>query len=143
MWEIPDQAELQQRIGERLLGPLEDASSLARRYREVDEFHAYVGERARLVIPVLALIGVTAAACGLAPVAVLVGTSAASALGGLLLAPVMLLGSLFVLALVFFSWLEERSLARSRQPSAFSRQESRIAPWLRTTPFGFPVVPEV
>ena len=113
MWEIPDQAELQQRIGERLLGPLEDASSLARRYREVDEFHAYVGERARLVIPVLALIGVTAAACGLAPVAVLVGTSAASALGGLLLAPVMLLGSLFVLALVFFSWLEERSLART------------------------------
>ncbi|HXZ86857.1 MAG TPA: hypothetical protein VEI82_15350, partial [Myxococcota bacterium] len=43
---------------------------------------------------------------------------------GLLLAPVVLIGSLFVLGLVFFSWLEERSLVRTlgrrraREPKA-------------------------
>jgi len=113
MASIPNQAELQRQAGRHLLGPLEDALSLARRYRDVDAFHDYVGERGRLVLPVLALILVTAVACGLAPVMALVGTSALSALVGLLLAPLMLIGCPFVLGLVFFAWLEERSLARS------------------------------
>lgn len=129
MWEIPDQAQLQERLGEQLLGPLEDALSLARRYREVDAFHDYVAARARLVIPVLALIGVTALACGLAPIMALVGTSAVSALAGMLLTPVMLLGCPFVLGLLFFSWLEERSLARTlRRRTA---RESRAKRWIR------------
>lgn len=113
MRDILDQAELQRRAGQHFLGPLEDAIALARRYRDVDAFHDYIGERGRLVMPVLALILVTAVACGLAPVMALVGTSALSALVGLVLAPLMLIGSPFVLGLVFFSWLEERSLARS------------------------------
>lgn len=121
---IPDQAEVQRRLGQQILGPLDDAVALARRYRDVDAFHDYVGRRARLVIPAVALIGVTAVACGLSPVIALVGTRPISALAGLLLAPVALVGSLFVLGLVFFSWLEERSLARtlghrtSREPKA-------------------------
>lgn len=121
---IPDQAEVQRRLGQQILGPLDDAVGLARRYRDVDAFHDYVGRRARLVIPAVALIGVTAVACGLSPVIALVGTRPISALAGLLLAPVALVGSLFVLGLVFFSWLEERSLARtlghrtSREPKA-------------------------
>ena len=104
---------MQRQAGQYLLGPLEDAVALARRYRDVDAFHDYISERGRLVLPVLALIGVTAIACGLAPVMALVGTSSLSALAGLVLAPLMLIGSPFVLGLVFFSWLEERSLARS------------------------------
>jgi len=108
----PRQA-VQEQLGRQLLGPLDDAVALARRYREVDAFRNYVGDRARLVIPALVLIGIVAVACGLAPVMALVGTRPIAALGGLLLAPVMLLGSLFVLALMFFSWLEERALARS------------------------------
>ncbi|MGA7984683.1 MAG: hypothetical protein WCA01_05835 [Burkholderiales bacterium] len=129
MWEIPDQAQLQERVGQQLLGPLEDANSLARRYREVDAFHDYVTGRAGLVLPVLALIGVTALACGLAPIMALVGTSAVSALAGMLLTPVMLIGSLFVLGLVFFSWLEERSLARTlRRRTA---REPRAMRWMR------------
>ena len=113
MASIPNQAELQRQAGLHLLGPLEDAIALARRYRDVDAFHDYISDRARLVLPVLALILVTAIACGLAPVMALVGTSALSALAGLVLAPLMLIGSPFVLGLVFFSWLEERSLAHS------------------------------
>lgn len=110
---IPNQVDIQRQAGLHLLGPLEDAIALARRYRDVDAFHDYIGERARLVLPVLALILVVAVACGLAPVMALVGASAFSALAGLVLAPVILIGCPFVLGLVFFSWLEERSLARS------------------------------
>ena len=113
MASIPNQLPLQRQAGQHLLGPFEDAMSLLRRYREVEAFQDYIGRRARLVIPVLVLIGITAVACGLVPVVALVGTSAGSALAGLLLAPAMLLGSLFALGLMFFSWLEERSLARA------------------------------
>ncbi len=150
MWEIPDQAELQRRVGQRLLGPLEDALALARRYREVDSFHDYVVRRALLVIPVLALIGVTALACGLAPVMALLLASPLLALAGLLLAPVMLLGSLLVLGPLFFSWLEERSLARTlghrtaREPKAVRWMRKKLGadlgrlprvPWLLAAVF--------
>lgn len=126
-----DQAKLQQHLGQQLLGPLEDALALARRYREVDAFHEYVGTRRRLVIPALVLIAVIAVACGLAPVMALVSTRPIAALAGLLLAPVMLAGSGFVLALVFFSWLEERSLARSLGHRSGPR-ETKSARWIRT-----------
>ena len=124
MWEIPDKKDLQRSVGRQLLGPLEDATALAGRYREVDAFRYYIGRRVHLVIPALLLIAVTAIACGMAPVMALVGVRAVSALAGLLLAPVVLIGSLFVLGLVFFSWLEERSLVRTlgrrraREPKA-------------------------
>jgi len=57
MASMPNQLELQRRAGQHLLGPLEDAMSLARRYREVDAFQDYIAQRTRLVIPALALIG--------------------------------------------------------------------------------------
>jgi hypothetical protein len=126
---IPRQEEMQRQLGQQLLGPIDTAVGLARRYRDVDAFHDYVVGRARLVIPVVVLIGVVAVACGLAPVMALVGTRPIAALGGLLLAPLMLLGSLFVLALVFFSWLEERALARSLGHR--TAREPRWARWIR------------
>lgn len=109
----PSQGSVQQKLGQLFLGPLDDAVGLARRYRDVDAFRDYVGSRLRLVAPAGLLIVVTAIACGLTPVMLLLGTQPAAALAGLLLAPVVLVGSLFVLVLVFFSWLEERALARS------------------------------
>ena len=129
MWAILDTAELQRRVGQQLLGPLEDAMALASRYRDVDAFRDYIGQRAHLVIPALVLIGVTAFACGLAPVMALVGVRVVSALAGLLLAPVMLIGSLFVLGLVFFSWLEERSLVRSL--GRRTARERKAMRWIR------------
>ena len=129
MWAILDTAELRRLVGQQLLGPLEDAMSLARRYREVDAFQNYIGERAHLVIPALVLIGVTAFACGLAPVMALVGVRVVSALAGLLLAPVMLIGSLFVLGLVFFSWLEERSFVRTL--GRRTAREPKAMRWIR------------
>jgi hypothetical protein len=127
---IPRQEDLQKQLGQQLLGPIDAALGLARRYRDVDAFHDYVVDRVRLVIPAVVLIVVVAVACGLAPIMALVGTRAIAALAGLLLAPVMLLGSLFVLALVFFSWLEERSLARSLGHRTGPRERS-WARWIR------------
>ncbi len=126
---MTDQAELQEQVSRQLLGPFEDAMLLARHYREVYAFQEYIGERARLVIPVLVLIGVTGLACGMAPIVALVGTSAGSALGGLLLMPLMLIGSVFVLGLVFFSWLEERSIARAL--GRRTGREARAMRWMR------------
>jgi hypothetical protein len=107
------QDSLPQRLGQQLLSPLEDALGLVRRYRELDSFQEYIGANIRLVVPAALLIAVTAIACGLTPIMLLVGARPAASLAGLLLAPVVLFGSLFVLALVFFSWLEERALAKS------------------------------
>ena len=104
---------LPQRLGQQLLSPLEDALGLVRRYRELDSFQEYIGANVRLVVPAGLLILVAAIACGLTPIMLLVGVRPAASLAGLLLAPVLLLGSLYVLALVFFSWLEERALAKS------------------------------
>jgi hypothetical protein len=107
------QDSLPQRLGQQLLSPLEDALGLVRRYRELDSFQEYISANVRLVVPSALLIAVTAIACGLTPIMLLVGARPAASLAGLLLAPVVLFGSLFVLALVFFSWLEERALAKS------------------------------
>ncbi|MDH3318696.1 MAG: hypothetical protein OEO84_03295 [Betaproteobacteria bacterium] len=124
------QVSVPQWLGQQLLGPLDDAAGLMRRYRELDAFRDYLEPRMRLVVPALVLVVVVAIACGLTPVMLLVGTNAVAALMGLLLAPVVLIGSLFVLSLVLFSWLEERSLAR-----ALGRRTGpapgRLARWLK------------
>ena len=51
------------------------------------------------------------------------------ALAGMLLTPVMLIGSLLVLGQVFFSWLEERSLARTL--GRRTAREPKAMRWLR------------
>ncbi len=117
-------------LSRQLLGPLDDAAGLVRRYRELDAFRDYLATRVRLVLPALALVVVAALACGLAPIVVLLGTNAMAALFGLLLAPVTLIGSLFVMSLVLFSWLEERSLAKALGHRA-GPPSGKLARWLK------------
>lgn len=124
------QDSLPQRLGQQLLSPLEDALGLMRRYRELDSFQEYIGANLRLVAPASGLILIAAIACGLTPVMLLVGARPAASLAGLLLAPVVLIGSLFVLALVFFSWLEERALAKSLGHRT-GRAPGKLARWLK------------
>jgi hypothetical protein len=100
-------------IGQFLLGPLNDALNLAHRFREGDAFRHYVHKRLALVIPALILFLLTGFACAMAPIMLFLGTRPLLALLGLLLAPLVLAGSLFVQLYVFFAWLEERALARS------------------------------
>jgi hypothetical protein len=107
------QGSAQDRIGRHLLGSLNDAVALVQRYREVDGFRDYVRRRLHLVLPALALILATAFACAMAVILLTLGPRPLLALLGLLLAPVALAGSLFVLLYVFFAWVEERALARA------------------------------
>lgn len=120
----------QQWIARQLLGPLDDAMQLARRYREVDSFREYVSARLQLMVPAGLLMLVTALACAATPIMLLVGAKPAAALAGLLLAPLVLVGSVFVLVYVFFSWIEERSLAKSLGHRT-APVPGRIANWLR------------
>lgn len=124
------QDSLPQRLGQQLLSPLEDALGLVRRYRELESFQSYIAANLRLVAPAIVLILIAAIACGLTPIVLLVGARSAASLAGLLLAPVALVGSLFVLALVFFSWLEERALAKSLGHRT-GRAPGKLARWLK------------
>lgn len=124
------QPQVSQWLGQQLLGPLDDAAGLMRRYRELDAFRDYLAARLRLVVPAFLLVVLAAIACGLTPIVVLLGTNPVAALVGLLLAPVTLIGSLFVLSLVYFSWLEERSLARALGHRA-GPAPGKLARWLK------------
>ncbi len=107
------ESSAQGRIGQHLLGTLNDALALVQRFREVDAFRGYVRRRLLLVVPALALILLAGFACAMATIMLLLGPRSLLSLLGLLLAPVVLAGSLFVQLYVFFAWLEERALARS------------------------------
>jgi len=124
------QDSLQQRLGQQLLGPLQEALELVHRYRDVDGFRDYVNARLPLVIPACLLILVTGIACGLTPMMLLLGTRAITSLLGLLLTPVVLLGSLFVLSLVFFSWLEKRALSQALGSRA-KPASGKLTRWLK------------
>lgn len=124
------QVSVPQWLGRQLLGPLDDAAGLVKRYRELDAFRDYLAARVRLVAPALALVVVTALACGLTPIVVFLSTNAVAALVGLLLAPIALIGSLFVQGLVLFSWLEERSLARALGHRT-GPAPSKLARWVK------------
>jgi hypothetical protein len=103
---------------------LKEAVNLLHRYQEGASLRLYARKRLRLVVPMAVLVLVTSFAC----MAGVVGYFSGAALLGMVLAPFVLLGSLFVQAFVLFSWLETRALAH-----AFG---GRKAPAL-----GFPPVP--
>jgi hypothetical protein len=119
----------QQRVAQHLLGVVNDALNLVRRFQEAPGFRSYVLDRIRLLVPVGLLMVVTSIACTAATVLYLGGTRPIFVLLALLLVPFVLLGSLFVQAYVFFSWLEGRALARAlhRPPAA----RGPVARWLR------------
>jgi hypothetical protein len=124
------QISVPQWLGQQLVGPLDDAAGLVRRYRELDAFRDYLAERLRLVVPFFLLVVLAAIACGMTPIVLFVGTNAVAALVGLLLAPVALIGSLFVLSLMLFSWIEERSLSRALGHRT-GPAPSKLARWVK------------
>ena len=94
------------------LQTLMNAQHLARRFREVDGIRAYVQERQALVVAATLVIVLMSIACAVGVVVFLADRHTLLALLGILLLPVALIGSFFVLAYVFFSWIEGRALAR-------------------------------
>lgn len=96
-----------------LADPVKDAVNLAQRYQQGELFRRYVGQRMWLVAPAALLIVATSLALALGIVMFVGGTRPLTVLLSLLLAPFVLIGSLFVQGYVFLSWLEGRSLALS------------------------------
>lgn len=93
-----------------MLATLNDAVGLAHRFVEAETFRNYVKHRLRLVVPYCCLI-VFLSVAGAAGVMLALGEiSHGLVLLGVLLLPVVMVGSLLVQAYVFFSWLEIRAL---------------------------------
>jgi len=102
-----------------------DAQDLVRRFREVESLRVYVRERQALVFAATLIIVIMSLACAVGVVVFLADRHTLLALLGILLLPLALAGSFFVLAYVFFSWIEGRALARElghrrRRPSGAS-----------------------
>lgn len=91
---------------------LTEAPNLIRRYQEGDAFRLYVRQRLALVIPALFVILTFSIATTAGTVLYVGGTHSWIVLLALVIAPFILLGSLFVQAFVFFSWLEGRAIDR-------------------------------
>ncbi|HEV8523572.1 MAG TPA: hypothetical protein VGQ71_03650, partial [Terriglobales bacterium] len=111
------------------LETLKQAQDLAQRFQEVEGFRLYVLERKRLVIPAVLFIVLISIACAAGTVVFLAGSYSLLTLPALLLAPVILVGSLFVQMYVFFYWLENRALARALGHRAKPTQ-GKLAAWL-------------
>jgi hypothetical protein len=113
------------------LETLASAQALARRFREVDGIQLYVNARGRLVLPAIVLMVLISIACAIGVVVFLADRHAWLALLGILLLPAALVGSLFVQAYVFFSWIEGRALARELG-CRHQRAPGPAARWLST-----------
>lgn len=90
---------------------LVEAPNLFRRYQKGDAFRRYVDDRAPLVIAVAVVFLMFSLATTAGAVVSIGGTHSFLVLLMLVLAPFLLAGTFLVLIFVFFSWLENRSLA--------------------------------
>jgi uncharacterized integral membrane protein len=112
------------------LETLKDAQNLWKRFEQGKAFRLYVYDRILLVIPVLLLILVTSVACS---AAIIVSFSSAHpffALPAIILMPAILVGSLLVQVYVFFSWLENRAMAKSLVKGS-KRKQGAISAWIQ------------
>ena len=111
------------------LRTLMNAQELARRFRNVDGIRLYVHERQALIISATLIIVFMSIACAVGVVVFLADQNSLLALLGILVLPVVLAGSFFVLAYVFYSWIEGRALARELS-NRHRPPRGAIASWL-------------
>jgi hypothetical protein len=109
---------------------LTEAQNLARRYQQGKALRLYVHDRRHLVISAGMLIVLIGVACSAATLVFIADAHPLAALPALLLLPVVLIGNLLVQFYVFFSWLENRALARALARRATPGQ-GRLAQWMR------------
>lgn len=116
---------------------LVEAPNLFRRYQKGDAFRRYVDDRAPLVIAVAAVFLMFSVATTAGAVVSIGGTHSFLVLLMLVAAPFLLAGTFLTLIFVFFSWLENRSLAltlaRVKKPAR--------RPGLRATLAALPPIP--
>ena len=107
-----------------------EAPNLLRRYQEGAAFRQYVQRRTPLVFASLVVMLTLSLATTAGMVVYFGDIHTWRVLAGLILAPFLLVGSLFVQGFVFFSWLEQRAIdevsGRTRPP----REQIPPIPWL-------------
>ena len=113
-----------------LTDPLKDALNLANRFQHGELFRKYAVERMWLVVPAAFLMLATSLALAFGIVMFVGGTRPLMVLLSLLLAPLVLVGSLFVQGYVFLWWLESRALAKSLGRRA-KKARGRAAAWIQ------------
>jgi hypothetical protein len=111
------------------LATLQEGANLYNRYQAGSGFRIYVKDRSALVLPMLALIVLTAIACTAGAVVCLAGARAFLMLFVLLLSPFVLIGNLLVQLFLFFGWLENRALAKGLKHGL--EREGPVKRWLR------------
>jgi hypothetical protein len=124
-----------------LLEPLDDGLNLMRRFQEAQGFRSYVMQRRGLLLPVGLLMVLTSIGCAAATVLFLGGTRPVLVLLAILLVPFVLVGSFFVQAYMFASWLENRALAKALHHSP--RASGPIAARLRRAGIDMGAMPPV
>ncbi|TMI03006.1 MAG: hypothetical protein E6H43_05095 [Betaproteobacteria bacterium] len=107
---------------------LSEARNLLHRFQEGEAFKLYVLRRIWRVIPVGLVIVLVSLACAAATVLFFAAGGSWLALPAFLLAPFILIGSLFVQLYVFFSWLESRGRLRGGWRKKPARTWERFLP---------------
>ena len=130
-----------------LLDPIEDTRAVLRRTRNNEPFRQYLLERwlhALLLVAVIVFASLVLA--GAAWVSIMGAGMLLAVLAALAIAPILLIGSLWVQARVLVSWLEGRSLAKL-QEHRHPRRRGPIGRWFvrrfRIDMGPFPQVPPI
>lgn len=106
---------------------LTETQNLLQRFQQGGGFRVYLRERLILVAPALAIFLLYSVATTASTVITLGGTRSFLVLVGLLSAPIVLLGSLYALLIVFFLWLENRAIAHATHHIPPTAKEDLLA----------------
>lgn len=102
---------------------LGETQGLIQRFQQGSAFRLYLRERLRLVVPALVIFVAFSVATTAGTVITLGGTHSFLVLVGLLTAPFILIGSLYVQLIAFFLWLENRAIARATHHIAHTAKQ--------------------
>lgn len=92
---------------------LTETQNLWQRFRSGTAFRLYLRERLHLVVPAMIIFVAFSVTTTAGMVITLGGTHSFLVLLAMVLAPFVLVGSLYVQVFVFFSWLENRAIAQA------------------------------
>ena len=113
-----------------LLDPINDARAMLQRLRSNEMFRRYLRERWLHALPLVAAVVLGGLALSGGTLAFFVRANSLLALtAAILLAPVVLIGSVLVQAYVLLSWLEGRSLAKLQEHRR-ARERGPFARWV-------------
>ena len=106
---------------------LTETQNLWERFQRGGAFRVYLSQRLRLVLPALVIFLAYSVAATAGTVIALGGTRSFLVLVGLLSAPVILIGNLYILVFVFLLWVENRAIAHATHHVPKTAKEDVLA----------------